>query len=44
MELAYNPGDILRETRQAVAAAPGNSLKTLTVEGTVIGLFFTGVN
>lgn len=43
MEPTYRPGDILKETRAAILAGFGNSLETLTVERTVIGLFFTGV-
>lgn len=43
MESTFRPGDILRETREAIAADLGDSLNTLTVERTVIGLFFTGV-
>jgi len=43
MEPTFLPGDILRETRAAILSGLGNSLETLTVERTVIGLFFTGV-
>lgn len=43
MELTYSPGDILKETRDAISTVLENSLETLTVERTVVGLFFTGV-
>lgn len=43
MELTFRPGDILKETRAALLTGLANSLETLTVERTVIGLFFTGV-
>ncbi len=43
MDLTYRPGDILAETRAAIISGLGNDLKTLTVERTVIGLFFTGI-
>ncbi|HEY3275846.1 MAG TPA: DUF364 domain-containing protein [Syntrophorhabdaceae bacterium] len=43
MELTFRPGDILKETREAISTALGNTVETLTVERTVIGLFFTGV-
>lgn len=43
MELTFHPGDILKETRAAISAGLGNNMETLTVERTVIGLFFTGV-
>ncbi|OPY91046.1 MAG: hypothetical protein A4E72_00324 [Syntrophus sp. PtaU1.Bin208] len=43
METTYHPGDILKETRQAISGILGKSLETLTVEKTVMGLFFTGV-
>lgn len=43
MELTFLPGDILKETRAALSAGLEGSLETLTVERTVIGLFFTGV-
>jgi len=39
----FHPGDILRETGQAISACLGSDLRALTVERTVIGLFFTGV-
>ncbi|OPY73508.1 MAG: hypothetical protein A4E63_00969 [Syntrophorhabdus sp. PtaU1.Bin050] len=43
MEPTCSPGDILRETRATILACLGNDLKSLTIERTVIGLFFTGV-
>lgn len=43
MEPTYHPGDMLRETRAAVSDLLGDRLETLTVERTVMGLFFTGV-
>lgn len=39
----YNPGDILRETTREIYEILGNEVETITVERTVIGLFFTGV-
>ncbi len=43
MEPTYFPGDILKETRQAISTVLGEDLGTLTVERTVMGLFFSGV-
>jgi len=43
MELTFHPGDILKETRALISTSLGTILETLTVERTVIGLFFTGV-
>lgn len=43
MEIAYDAGDILEETRRAVLSALGDSIETLTVQRVVFGLFFTGV-
>ncbi len=43
MELTFRPGDILKETSAAIATSLGSDLDMLTVERTVIGLFFTGV-
>ena len=41
--IGYLPGDILRETAQEICRALGEDLESLSVEKTVIGLFFTGV-
>ncbi len=41
--VTYQPCDILRETMEEIRAVLGDGLDTLTVERTVIGLFFTGV-
>jgi len=43
MEPAYRPGDILKETWEAIRNNLGKDLETITVEKIVIGLFFTGV-
>ena len=43
MEPTSHPGDILRETREAISEVLGKSLETMTVEKTVMGLFFTGI-
>ena len=43
MDTTYNPGDILRETVIEIQNVLGNTLKDLTVERMVMGLFFTGV-
>lgn len=43
MEPTYCPGDILKETRQAISTALGEDLEILTAERTVMGLFFSGV-
>jgi len=41
--ISYNPGDILRETTRDLYGILGDAVETITVERTVIGLFFTGV-
>ena len=41
--VSYHPGDILRETVREVYGALGSQIEGLTVDRTVIGLFFTGV-
>lgn len=43
MAPSYQPGDILRETLYEIQNVLGDTLETLTIERTVIGLFFTGV-
>lgn len=42
-QTTYQPGDILRETDQAIRNRLGSQIDTLTVERVVMGLFFTGV-
>jgi len=41
--ISYSPGDILRETTREISKSLGGKMDKLTVEKTVIGLFFTGV-
>jgi uncharacterized protein (DUF4213/DUF364 family) len=41
--VTYDPGDILRETTRGLYEILGDAVETITVERTVIGLFFTGV-
>ncbi len=43
MAPSYEPGDILRETLYEIRNVLGDTLETLTIERTVIGLFFTGI-
>jgi len=43
MKPASEAGDILKETMEAIQSSLGNEMETITVEKTVIGLFFTGV-
>lgn len=42
-DVSYLPGNILRETVQEISRSLDGKMESLTVEKTIIGLFFTGV-